>query len=116
MIGAGAGSSTGLLSLAGWPDDGFGAVVAAEDGFAVLAATDVGLRGFISFGAAAVFTFAVAGLAVNGAGLSSTGGSASAILLKQPGAMHPSRDASCGVRQLQPIKVVDNKPTRSILI
>src|SRR5262249_16001148 len=110
------GLPSGLPSLAGCPDDGFGTVAAADDGFAAFAATNVDLCGFVSFGIAVVFTFAVARLGVNGAGLSSTDGSASAGPLKQPCPMHPSRDACCVARQLQPIKVVDSKPTRSILI
>jgi len=103
-------------------DGGF-AVVAAGAGFAaadgdlaVFAATDVGLAGLVAFGAAVDFTFAVAGLGVNGAGLSSSGGSASAVLAKHSWEEHPSSDACCRLRQLQPSKVEDSKPTSSILI
>src|SRR5262245_14191088 len=49
-------------------------------------------------------------MAVNGAGSSSAGGSATAIVPK------PSIDACGGTRQLQPIRVADSKPTRSTLI
>jgi hypothetical protein len=122
MIGGGAFSSAESFSSPGWTDGGFadvagGAGVAAADGgLAVFAATDVGLAGLVVFGAAVDFTFAVAGLGVNGAGLSSRGESASAVLSKHPREEHPCSDACCGLRQLQPSKVADSKPTRSILI
>ena len=106
VIGGGAFSSAESFSSPGWTDGGL----------AVFAAMDVGLAGLVVFGAAVDFTFAVAGLGVNGAGLSSRGGSASAVLLKHPRDEHPCSDACCGLRQLQPSKVADSKPTRSILI
>ena len=52
----------------------------ADDGFAVFAATDVVLAGFVGLCVAVDFGFSAAGLAVNGAGSSSAGGSATAIL------------------------------------
>src|SRR5262245_18536507 len=123
VIGGGAFSSAESFSSPGWTDGGFAGVVAAGAGFiaadgglAVFAAMDVGLAGLVVFGAAVDFTFAVAGLGVNGASLSSRGGSASAVLLKDPRDEHPCSDACCGLRQLQPSKVADSKPTRSILI
>jgi hypothetical protein len=85
----GAGTSAEALSLPG----------RADDGFAGFAASAVGFVGFVALDAAVGFGFAVAGLALNGAGSSSAGGSATAILLK------PSTDACGGMRQLQPIRV-----------
>jgi hypothetical protein len=70
MIGEGSFSSTEALSLPG----------PADDGFAVFAATAVVLAGFVGLCVAVDFGFAAAGLAVNGAGSSSAGGSATAIL------------------------------------
>src|SRR5512132_3686099 len=81
-----------------------------DDGFADFAATDIGLAGFVGLAAAVDFGFAVAGLAVNGAGSSSAGGSAPASLPQ------PSTDACCGIRQLQPTRAVDSIPMTSILI
>jgi hypothetical protein len=92
-------SSTEALSLAG----------PADDGFAVFAATDVVLAGFVGLCVAVDFGFAVAGLVVNGAGSSSAGGSATASL-------KPSSEACCGIRQLQPIRAKDSIPMTSILI
>jgi hypothetical protein len=100
MVGVGTFPSATALSLPG----------RADDGFAGLAATAVGFVGFVALDAAVDFGFAVAGLALNGAGSSSAGGSATAIL------PNPSTDACGGIRQLQPIRVADSMPMRSILI
>jgi hypothetical protein len=94
------------LAFLGTGDDGVAV-------FAVFAATDDGFAFF-----AAVFDFGFVGvrIGVKGAGFSSIGALAAAVLSKHPCEVQLSNVAYGGVRQLQPIKVADNVPMKSVLM
>jgi hypothetical protein len=89
MVGVGTFPSATALSLPG----------RADDGFAGLAATAVGFVGFVALDAAVDFGFAVAGLALNGAGSSSAGNGHSAKPFHRRLRRHKAATANQGCRQ-----------------
>jgi hypothetical protein len=92
-----------LDAVLGWAVDRFAAFTATDDDFSVIAVC-------------LDLTFVVARLGlIGGAGFSSIGGLA-AVLYKQPFEVHPSSIACGGIGQLQPIKVANRAPMRSVLM